>query len=224
MKPAHDTAADPNLDSRPGGTVFATNITAGYLIRLAYGVQDYQIDRAPGWMDSAHFDITAKGAPASPNASKGAALENEKAHIRALLADRFRFASHRETRQMRIYVLTIDKNGAKLKEHTDATGARSRSSCGHLAGTRLTADVLATMLSRQLETDVVNRTDLAGKYDFQLDWTPDSGPCPASADGASPSASSIFTALREQLGLRLESAKGPVEMLVIDHIERPSEN
>src|SRR5579883_2072232 len=80
VKPAHDTAADPNLDSRPGGTVFATNITAGYLIRLAYGVQDYQIDRAPGWMDSAHFDITAKGAPASPNASKGAALENEKAH------------------------------------------------------------------------------------------------------------------------------------------------
>jgi uncharacterized protein (TIGR03435 family) len=81
-------------------------------------------------------------------------------------------------------------------------------------------DTIATVLSRQFECDVLNRTSLSGKYDFQLDWTPDSGPCPAQADSSG--GPSIFWAIQEQLGLKLEKSKGPVEVLVIDRIEKPS--
>ena len=91
-----------------------------------------------------------------------------------------------------------------------------------MVGTRRTADVIATVLSRQFEREVVNRTGLSGKYDFQLDWTPDSGPCPAAGDAVG--LPSIYGAIQQQLGLKLEAAKGPVELLVIDHVERPSEN
>jgi uncharacterized protein (TIGR03435 family) len=92
---------------------------------------------------------------------------------------------------------------------------------------RLTMDTIATVLSRQLERNVVNRTDLPGKYDFMFDWTPDSGPCPVTDSGSGaeqPVRPSFFTAIHQQLGLKLEPAKGPVETLVIDHIERPTEN
>jgi uncharacterized protein (TIGR03435 family) len=86
-------------------------------------------------------------------------------------------------------------------------------------------DVLATVLSRQFECDVLNRTGLAGRYDFELDWTPEAGPCAALAESAAPSLHpSIFTALQEQLGLKLESTKAPVELLIVDHVEKPSEN
>jgi uncharacterized protein (TIGR03435 family) len=120
------------------------------------------------------------------------------------------------------------KTGPKLTPHNDGTGTGSRKRCGHLAGTRLTLDTIATVLSRQLDRDVLNRTDLSGKYDFELDWTPDSGPCPVTDGTGAPTEPavrpSLFTAIQQQLGLRLESAKGPVEVLVIDHVERPSEN
>jgi uncharacterized protein (TIGR03435 family) len=96
----------------------------------------------------------------------------------------------------------------------------ARASCGHLLGGRVTTAVLATMLSRQLEHHVTDATGLPGKYDFQLDWTPEAGPCPS----ATTDQPSIFTAVQQQLGLRLEAAKGPVEILVIDHIQTPSEN
>jgi uncharacterized protein (TIGR03435 family) len=132
---------------------------------------------------------------------------------------------------MRVYLLVVGKNGPKLTPHNDGTGAKTRKGCGHLAGTRLTMDVFATVLSRDLETDVLNRTGLPGKYDFQLGWTPDSGPCRVAADTQGGSAAadpsslpSLYTALQQQLGLRLESSKGPVESLIVDRVERPSEN
>jgi uncharacterized protein (TIGR03435 family) len=111
---------------------------------------------------------------------------------------------------MRVYSLVVGRNGSKMALHDD----------GHIAGTRLTTDVLATVLSRELATDVVNRTALPGKYDFQLAWTPDSGPCA----GDAPTAPSFFTGIQQQLGLKLEAAKGPVEILIVNRIERPPEN
>jgi uncharacterized protein (TIGR03435 family) len=128
--------------------------------------------------------------------------------------------SHRETKEGIIYKLRIGKDGARLTRHDDGTGTKARASCGHLLGGRVTTGVLATTLSRQLEHDVTDQTDLPGKYDFQLDWTPDTSPCP----GAVADQPSIFTAVQQQLGLKLESTRGPVELLVIDHIETPSEN
>ncbi len=225
VKPSGSPSAGSNLDS-VRGRLTATNISVGYLIRFAYGVKDYQIERAPGWIDSELYDIAAKGAN-----GKAGSLEDDKAMVRELLTDRFQLTTHRETKQMRVYLLVVGKNGPRLTLHNDGTGAKTRKGCGHLAGTRLTMDVFATVASRDLETDVLNRTGLPGKYDFQLDWTPDSGPCRVAADTQGGSAAadpsslpSLYTALQQQLGLRLESSKGPVETLIVDRVERPSEN
>jgi uncharacterized protein (TIGR03435 family) len=225
VKPSGKTSTDPNLDS-VRGRLTATNVSVGYLIRFAYGVKDYQIERAPGWVDSEQYDIAVKRAN-----GKTGNLEDEKAMVRELLADRFQLTAHRETKPMRVYLLVVGKNGPKLTLHNDGTGAGTRKGCGHLAGTRLTMDVFATVLSRDLETDVLNRTGLPGKYDFQLDWTPDSGPCRVAADTQGGSAAadpsglpSLYTALQQQLGLKLESSKGSVETLIVDRVERPSEN
>jgi uncharacterized protein (TIGR03435 family) len=225
IKPSRQAVAESNVDS-VRGRLTATNITVREIIRLAYGLKDYQIERAPPWIDSDRYDIVAKSAN-----STTAGLEEAKSMVRELLADRFQLTTHRSTKQMAVYSLMVDKSGPKLTPHNDGTGARTRRSCGHLAGTRLTMDVFATVLSRELESDVLNRTALPGKFDLQLDWAPDSGPCHVVADSqGSPAPAdpaglpSIYAALPQQLGLRLESSKGPVEILVIDRVEKPSEN
>ena len=224
VKPSHNTTADSNLDSMRG-RLTATNITVRELIRLAYGVKDYQIGRAPGWIDSQRFDIAAKSVSDKANSP-----DNEKSLVRELLSDRFQLSTHREAKQMPVYLLVVAKDGAKLTAHNDA-GIKTRAGCGRLVGRRVTTDGIATMLSRQLDHEVLNRTGLSGEYDVQLNFTPDSGPCRVGSDSQGGSVStdpaglpSIHTALQEQLGLKLEPAKGPVDVLVIDRIERPSEN
>jgi uncharacterized protein (TIGR03435 family) len=221
IRPSRDSRAGSNLDSAPGGRLTATNITVRELIRLAYDVKDYQIERAPGWVDGELFDIHAKSA-----GGKSRSMEEERSLVRGLLEDRFQLKTHRETKQMGVYLLVVGKNGPKLTAHNDGTGAKTRKGCGHLAGTRVTMDVIATVLSRQFERDVLNRTNLPGKYDFQLDWTPDAGPCAATEgqEGEPTVRPSIFTAIQEQLGLKLEPAKGPGEILIVDHVAKPSEN
>jgi uncharacterized protein (TIGR03435 family) len=223
IKPSRNNTAESNLDSAPGGRLTATNITVRELIRFAYGVKDYQIEHAPRWLEGERYDIAAKSAIAAKTT-----LVEEQAQVRALLIDRFHLTTHRETKQGQVYLLVVAKDGPKLTAHNDGTGSGTRKACGHLAGRRLTTDAIATVLSRQFEHDVLNRTGLPGKYDFQLDWTPDSGPCPAAAEGSEAGSvtamPSIFTAIPQQLGLKLETSKGPVEFLAIDRVERPSGN
>jgi uncharacterized protein (TIGR03435 family) len=131
---------------------------------------------------------------------------------------------------MPVYSLVVAKGGPKLTAHNDA-GPKTRGGCGRLVGRRVTTDAIATILSRQLEHEVLNRTSLSGEYDVQLDFTPDSGPCRVAADSQGGSAAadpsglpSIYTAVQQQLGLKLEPAKGPVEFLIVDRVERPSGN
>lgn len=196
VKPNRSGSADSNLDSR-GGRLTATNISPRELIQVAFQVKDYQVARAPAWIDKERYDIAAKTADAAK-----VSREDLQPLLRQLLADRFQLATHRETKQPPLYLLVVGKNGPKLTAHNDGSGSGTRSGCGHLSGTRLTLDTLATVLSRHFECDVLNRTGLAGKYDFQLDWTPDSGPCaPAGSD-----LPSIFAAIQEQLGLKLEKS------------------
>src|SRR5689334_14008287 len=215
VKPNHSNSPESNLDSAPGGRTTATNITIRELIRLAYTVKDYQIEHAPGWVDTDRFDINGKN-----SSGKNTSLDDEKALIRFLLTDRFHLAVRRETRQRPVYLLVVGKDGPKLTPHNDGTGSGTRKTCGQLKGTRLTMDTIATVLSRQLDRDVLNQTNLPGKYDFQLEWTPDSGPC---SDDA-PVRPAFFTAIQQQLGLKLEASKGPAEYLIVEHIEHPTEN
>ena len=223
IKPSHDAMADSNLDS-VRGRLTATNITVRELIRLAYGVRDYQITQAPKWLASDRFDIAAKSVTNSHT------LENLRSLVRELLADRFKLTIHREAKQMSVYLLVVARDGPRLKPHDDA-GPKPRGGCGRLVGRRVTLDAIAAILSRQVEHEVFNRTGLSGEYDFQLDFTPDSGPCRVASDslGGSPASDPsglppLFAAVQQQLGLKLESSRGPVELLVIDRVEKPSEN
>jgi len=217
VKPSRNTIAESNLDS-VRGRLTATNITVRELIRLAYGMMDYQIGRAPGWIDSERFDIAAKSVTSRTNG-----LEDAKSLARELLSDRFQLSTHREAKQMPVYFLLVAKGGPKLTNHDDSA-PKIRKGCGRLVGRRVTANAIATMLSRQLDHEVRNRTGLSGEYDVQLDFTPDSGPCLVAASTDPSGLPSIHTALQEQLGLKLESGKGRVDLLIIDRIERPSEN
>ena len=149
--------------------------------------------------------------------------------LRSLLAERFALKIHQEERVLQVYILTVEKNGPKLKpaESGESTiGVRIRG-VGHLTGAKASMEQLAETLSdvrlngrAMLERPVLDRTGLAGIYDFALEWTPDLAP----VDGAVAGGPSIFTAVREQLGLKLEMAKAPVKIFIIDHVERASEN
>jgi uncharacterized protein (TIGR03435 family) len=217
VKPSGNSTAESNVDS-VRGRLTATDITVKELICLAYSVKDYQIARAPRWIDNERFHIEAKSTSGQSNS-----LGDAKSLVRELLADRFQLTTHRESKELPVYRLVVARGGPKLPPHND-TGTRTRGGCGRLVGRRVTADVIATILSGQLERGVLNRTGLAGEYDILIDFIPDSGPCRVMPNGDPTGLPSLYTALQEQLGLKLESANGPVEILVIDRVERPSGN
>jgi uncharacterized protein (TIGR03435 family) len=175
------------------------------LIRFAYRIEDYRMSGGPKWIDADKFDVIYK--PSGPQASL---------MLRGLLAERFKLAVHTETRQLPVYSMAIAKSGPKMEKATDANRAGSWGSAMVLGTMEMPelASHLASILGRQ----VTDQTGLAGAYTFSLKWTPDDKPV---TDNSPPS---LVTAIQEQLGLRLDSTKGPVEILVVDHAEKPTEN
>ncbi len=199
----------------PGGRLSAQNVNVRKLIRNAFDVDDFQIAGAPGWVDTASYDIEAKTVD-------GAEItrDNFPTLMRWLLENRFQLRFHRDKQDMTEYALEVGKSGAKVKAHTDddikpGISTNSRSGIVTLKATKISMKDFALTLRRQLSRAVVDRTDLKGDFDFDMTWSSDQAP---EASGAS-----IFTALQE-LGLRLVSTKGPVEIIVIDRIEKPSDN
>jgi uncharacterized protein (TIGR03435 family) len=200
------------------GMLDAENVTLKRCIMGAYGIGPQQVIGGPDWLDSERFDIVAKSdEPVSEDAVMMTMLQ-------ALLSDRFKLVLHRETRMMPAYVLEVDKNGARLQQakggdpsnHT-STGRAGRVTIDN-ANTGM--DLFTEILARKMDLPVINETGLKGTFDFKLHWTPDN----VAPENLGPDDVSIFTALQEQLGLRLSSKKAPVEVLVIDCAERPSEN
>jgi uncharacterized protein (TIGR03435 family) len=200
------------------------------LLQVAYDVQNYQIIGAPGWASSDHFDVTftpdkpeaVSGPGTSMKEGQASAIRNQQ-RLQAVLRDRFGLVLRAETRELPIYSLSQAKGGNKLSPRADANpGPTMQMGRGHVTGTAVTLDMLTKQLSAVLGRPVTDETGLTGQYDFKLDWTPDPGP----SDGSNNTAlgPSIFTALTDQLGLRLESKKGPVQVYVIEKIERPTEN
>jgi uncharacterized protein (TIGR03435 family) len=188
----------------------ALTATVRDLVAFAYGVLNFQISGGPGWASTTHYNISAKmDASATP--------DQLRPMLQALLADRFGLRFHRVTRNRSGYALTLDKNGPKLTESKNP-GPGLGLGRGHLNGRGANMRLLAGELSSQLETPIANRTKLTALYDFTLTWTPDT----QIDDGSAPS---LATALREQLGLRLDPVKNvPVEFFVIDQVEQPSAN
>jgi len=231
---------------RPGGGISAINVTLKLLIGNAYGLQDFQISGGPGWIEAVRYNIEAKpNSPAGPNESKEM--------LKNLLADRFQLILHRETKELPVYALVLARKDGKLgpgmveskeggcvardpSKPLGPPGAGQPPFCGNvLAGTsQLTATAaapgdIAPMLSMAVGRKVIDNTGLTGKYDITLKYTPDGSqfakmPPQVEAAPADASRPSLFTALQEQLGLKLEVRKAPVEIFVIDRAEKPSEN
>jgi uncharacterized protein (TIGR03435 family) len=194
------------------GRETCTNVTLKRCIVGAFHAGPGQIVGGPGWIDSDRFHIDAKAA-APPE--DDAVLD---AMMKALLAERFHLTLHRETRNLQALVLEVAKNGPKLEEAPGGE-AVTDGSHGRLTLKNTTMDGLAERLARVTELPVVNRTAIDGVFNMKLVWTPE-GDNP-NGPGSPPS---LFTAIQEQLGLRLQSQKAPVSVLVIDHAEKPAEN
>ena len=166
----------------------------------------------PGWAESAGFDIEAKAGESAGEVPHEQVLKM----IQALLADRFQLTMHRETRQLPVYNLVIGKGGATMKMADSNAEPTRTTMMGELVTQKMSMTMLANVLVFELQRPVIDATGLKGDFAFRLEWS--RGP------GESDAGPSLFTAVQEQLGLRLESAKGPVEVVVIDHVEKPSEN
>lgn len=189
------------------GSFTATNSTLQALIRYAWGVMDYQI-QGPGWMATERYDIDARGSVDADSRAAGVMLQN-------LLAERFGLKIRRDVRQWPVYALVVAKGGSRLPASKPAESTSVRSSNRSIIVNKVTVEQFATILSGQMDRPVLDSTGLAGTFDVSLEWTPDI----PGAEGV-PSGPSVFTALQEQLGLRLESLTGPVEVLIVDHAEK----
>ena len=184
------------------------------LLRNAYSVQSYQILGGPGWMNSVGFDIEARAVAGEPP------REQVLKMIQALLADRFHLALHRETRQLPVYNLVVGKTGPELQTAASNAAPARTIKRGQLITQKMSMTMLANLLALELKRPVMDETALKGEFAFTLEWTLGL----SESDVGPSSRPSLFTAVQEQLGLKLEPAKGPVEVLVIDHLEKPSEN
>ena len=230
-----------------GGALRLANITVKSLLMNAYNVRDFQISGGPSWLVSDRYDIDAKperaaapdnlpdGASQMSDAQRKTATDQLRERTRSLLAERFHLAVHSETKEQPIYALVLAKGGSKLPETPEgAPGAGAmRMEIGQINGSGVPLSVLTGVLSMQTGRPVQDLTGLVAKYDIKLEWQPDpalGGPLdrrPAGAEPAPPSSTErppLLIALQEQLGLRLDPRRGPVEIIVIDRIERPTEN
>jgi len=204
------------------GRVSMEKVSLKKVMLNAYGISDdreYMIE-GPGWLTTEPFNIDATFPGDTP-------LPQVRQMMQTLLAERFKLVLHKETRQLPVYSLVIARNGLKIHPAEDGDG-RTTGGPGRLEATRLTIQRLADLLAHSVGLPVVDSTGVRGVFDFTLQWSPDEAPKIAAADGneaAGVAGPSIFTALQEQLGLKLISGKGPVEILVVDHIEKaPTEN
>ena len=210
------------------GQFKAENMSVVMLIHWAYEMPETRILDAPGWAASTFLNIDARTDPAADqqlhSLSSDAGRKLKENMVQALLQDRFKLATHAEERTLPIYILVPAKRGARMDE-VKTGGTMINYGRDHLEvqGTN-SMSLLAEVLSQELGRPVVDKTGIVGRYHLALKWTPDDAPGPLVGAAEPDSAPSIFTALEEQLGLKLEPQKGPVPVLVIDHVELPSEN
>jgi uncharacterized protein (TIGR03435 family) len=243
IKPTAPETRGTSLMFQPPNGLKVVNAPVKMLITFAYDVRDYQIVGGPGWIGSDRFDILAKAERADGatgpedfkkmnDTQRMAKMKEMRERMRSLLIDRFQLAVHRESKEGSVYALLLAKSGSKLEtgKADEHGGEGLRGGRGTLTGLNAPMWMLRDFLSGQLGRPVIDKTDLKEKYNFKLQWAPDfnEGP-PKNPDGTEPppppaDGPTIFTALQEQLGLKLESQKGPIEMIVIDRVEKPSEN
>lgn len=235
-----DVSSEPDTLVRVIPTLHFERANVKFLVMMAYQVHDFQVIGGPGWIDSDRYNIDAKAE--RPPAVNMEYRDLQLRRLQTLLRDRFNLTIHRETKELPIYELTVAKGGPKLKppnciqrepgDTTISPGKTSWDYCGligfngrgRLQSSSTTLVNLANYLSNPLSRTVVDKTGITGEFQVQLTFAPDTPTGPTDGATAADLGPDFFTAIQEQLGLKLESAKGPVESLVIDHVERPSEN
>lgn len=206
------------------------NLSVRDLIQYAYNLPKSQIVGGPDWLETKMFDIDAKSDAATEAALKGMsneeAAQQKRQMVQALLADRFGLTTHQETRELPEFALVVAKGGVKFQPNNSVGNAiDSGPRRLHVSGMENTVPVLARELAVVLGRVVVDQTGLKGSYNLTLRWTPADAPPPLLNGAPDPNPPpDIFTAIREQLGLKLESTKGPVDVLVIDQVKMPTEN
>ena len=224
-------------------------VTLKMLIALAYRVQQFQVSKGPGWIDSDRFDVQGKAE--DPKAD----FDQLRLMLRSMFEDRFNLKIHREMKESSVYALVPGKGGPTIELSGDQASpdingpapqgagpnrGAIRMGAGTIVGNGVTLSLFARMLSQRLDRPVVDRTNLTGRFNILLQWAPSEAENPFDSGGnqlpdtiidmrggsvmVDPSGPSIFSAIQQQMGLRLESAKAPVEFLVIDHVDKPSEN
>jgi len=208
----------------------AENVDIRFLIAEAYHVKQDAVIGGPDWIDSDHYNVSAKITAQDGAAPPKLTTGQRRQMLQALLADRFKLTLHSDTREATVYNLTVAPGGSSLRPTalSDPTSGSAKpfsgypayTAAGQVTSQSVTLASLSDFLSGALRHPVTDKTGLTGKYDFTLKWIPDNTP----PDSANAGDTSIFTAVREQLGLRLEPSKGPITTLVIDRIERPSDN
>jgi uncharacterized protein (TIGR03435 family) len=211
------------------------NTVVQTMLREAFNVNDDRIIGAPGWVKTDRFDVEAKVSGADAPKLDGMKIDQRRMMLQPLLAERFNLKYHHETRELPVYSLVIAKGGLKLKPTTVPEGEKRSgvrmNGPGDFEGTNDKVEFIGHVLSEQPELGhtIVDKTGLTGSYDFHLQWTPlQAAPIgPDNSAGASAPDTNkpgLFTALQEQLGLKLELQKSPVDVIVIDHIDPPSPN
>lgn len=229
IKPTTVTDNGSRFNNNPG-RMSAQNWTFKSYVLIAYDLRPFQLTGITGWMDSDRYDITAKleamgdqGLPGNDDQRTRKQAEDGRIRLalQALLADRFHLKFHRESKLMPGYAMSVAKSGFKPAPVPGGTGPSMSYNGRHLTAKRTSMARMAVFLESTLGQPVMDLTKIDGFYDLTLDWAPDDvRGQPAEAQQAP----SIFTALEEQLGLKLEPRKVPVDVLLIDSAARPSEN
>lgn len=201
------------------GRFSATNVSLQSLLVTAFDVKEYLISGVPKEFNSARFDIEAKIVEPDLPALKKLTEQQERAMVLPILTERFHFKSHAETKILPVYELVLLPVGPKFKPAADPNSGSMHTENRNLTAAGIPMTSLANLLSYQVQRTVLDKTGLAEHYDLTLKWSPEDDPDP---QPNSPPA--LFTALQEQLGLKLRPGKGPVETLVVDHVEMPTEN
>jgi len=215
---AHSSHMGPD---GPRGGLRTQNTTILQLIAAAYHVEDFRVVDAPAWAGAEHFDVIVTPDrseiidDSKPEESDGV-WHRDLERLQAVLRDRFHLRLHQDQREMPVYSMTEVKTGINLVSHSDQSPGPSiqMNNGRQITATAVTMDTLADELSRDLRRPVRNETRMDGRYDLRIDWTPDPD-FPAAP---------IFSALTQQLGLRLEPAKGTMPVYVVDRLDRPTEN
>src|SRR5262245_15011808 len=253
VKPNKSTERNRGAGFQPGGRFLARNLTVRSLVGIAYGtpqpLTSFRVLGGPGWSDSDGFDIEAKAIGEFQEAQGGPGFSNSgELMLRTLLAERFRLKVHTETRELPIYALVPARSGGSLgprlsRSNVDCDAALAAVAAARRAGAApnpadrpvcafrgftgsgVTLGQLSAALTPLVQRVVLDRTGLAGRFDVDLALTPDQMRRPdAPGPDVSLDGPSIFTTLQDKLGLKLESTRAPVDIVVIDAVEHPTEN